>query len=51
MKEAMFLVLLSILFISPTMIMNPFSPVLLPPSPSDTVAPASSAPDCRIQTC
>lgn len=51
MKEAMFFVLLCTLFISSNVTLNPFSPTLSLSNPSDTVAPASSAPDCRIQTC
>ncbi len=51
MMHAMCLVLLSALFVSPSFVE---SAPLLPstdPAISGTHTPASSAPDCRIQTC
>lgn len=51
MKNTMFLVLLSVLFVGLGFAVSLPLPSSSVPTLSGTVAPASLGPDCRIQTC
>ncbi len=51
MKEALFFAFLVFLFGNPIFLDRSSPPGLSPSTVTDTHAPASSAPDCRIQTC